>query len=151
MLRLAPQAARRAAELAAHREAAAQYRRALRFAADAGLRDRAALYDGLAMELSLVDGWQDAADAGERALALWREAGDRLREGDTLRRLSRTMWRLCRGKESAAAAQGALDVLEPLGPSIELARAYANLASQRMLDGDKRRGGQPRRPRGVGR
>jgi len=50
--------------------------------------------------------------------------------------LSRTMWRLCRGEEYAAAAQGALDVLEPLGPSPELARAYANLASERMFDGD---------------
>ena len=136
VLRFAPQAARRAAELASHREAAAQYRRALRFAADAGLSERAALYDGLAAELSLVDRWQDAADAGEQALAHWREAGDRLREGDTLRLLSRTMWRLARGEESAAAAQGALDVLEPLGPSIELASAYANLASERMLDGD---------------
>jgi len=52
-LRYAPQAARRAAELASHREAAAQYERALRFAADAGVRERAALYDGLATELSL--------------------------------------------------------------------------------------------------
>jgi DNA-binding CsgD family transcriptional regulator len=136
VLRYAPQAARRAAELASHREAAAQYERALRFAADAGVRERAALYDGRATELSLVDGWHDAAEAGERALALWREAGDRLREGDTLRMLSRTMWRLCRGEEYAAAAQGALDVLEPLGPSPELARAYANLASERMFDGD---------------
>lgn len=136
VLRYAPLAARRAAELASHREAAAQYERALRFAADAGVRVQAALYDGLATELSLVDGWHDAADAGERALALWREAGDRLREGDTLRMLSRTMWRLCRGEEYAAAAQGALDVLEPLGPSPELARAYANLASERMFDGD---------------
>lgn len=136
VLRFAPQAARRAAELASHREAAAQYRRALRFAADAELRERAALYDGLATELSLVDGWQDAAEAGEQALAMWREAGDRLREGDTLRRLSRAMWRLCRGEEFAAAAQLALDVLKPLGSSIELAMAYANLASARMLDGD---------------
>ncbi len=136
VLRFAPRAARRAAELASHREAAAQYERALRFAADAEPRERAVLYDGLATEFSLVDRWQDAADAGEQALALWREAGDRLREGDTLRLLSRTMWRLCRGAESDAAAQGALDVLEPLGPSPELARSYANMASARMLDGD---------------
>jgi DNA-binding CsgD family transcriptional regulator/tetratricopeptide (TPR) repeat protein len=136
VLRFAPRAAGRAAELASHREAAAQYERALRFAADAEPREKAALYDGLATEFSLVDRWQDAADAGEQALTLWREAGDRLREGDTLRLLSRTMWRLCRGGESDAAAQGALDVLEPLGPSPVLARAYANMASKRMLDGD---------------
>jgi DNA-binding CsgD family transcriptional regulator/tetratricopeptide (TPR) repeat protein len=136
VLRFAPEAARRAAELASHREAAAQFKRALRFADAVDAREAATLYDGLANELSLVDGWHDAAQAGERALGLWREAGDALREGDTLRLLSRTMWRLCRGRESVQAAELALAVLEPLGPSPELARALVNLASQRMLIGD---------------
>jgi DNA-binding CsgD family transcriptional regulator/tetratricopeptide (TPR) repeat protein len=136
VLRYAPAAARRAAELASHREAAAQYERALRFAAGTGPATLAALYDGLAFEASLVDRWQDAADAGERALGLWREAGDRGREGDTMRRLSRTMWRLCRGPDAITLAEAALATLEPLPPSIELAWAYANLATQRMLDGE---------------
>ena len=96
----------------------------------------AGLYDGLGYEVSLVDRWQDAADAGERALELWRAAGDPLREGDTLRWLSRTMWRLCRGRDAVAAAEAAVAILEPLGPSTELAWAYANLASQRMLAGE---------------
>jgi DNA-binding CsgD family transcriptional regulator/tetratricopeptide (TPR) repeat protein len=136
VLDYAVRAARRAAELASHREAAAQYERALRFAAGADPATVAGLYDGLAYELSLVDRWPDAAEACQRALALWREADDRLREGDTLRRLARTMWRLCRGRESVEAAEAALATLEPLGPSTELAWAYANLASQRMLDGE---------------
>ena len=136
VLRHAPRAALRAAELASHREAAAQYERALRFATGTDPATDAGLYEGLAYELSLIDRWQDAADARGHALALWREAGDRLREGDTMRRLSRTMWRLCRGHEAVAAAESALDTLEPLGPSVELAWAYANLATQRMLDGD---------------
>jgi DNA-binding CsgD family transcriptional regulator/tetratricopeptide (TPR) repeat protein len=132
----APAAARRAAELASHREAAAQYERALRFAAGTEPAALAALYDGLAFETSLVDRWQDAANAGERALGLWREAGDRRREGDTMRRLSRTMWRLCRGQEAISLAEAALAALEPLPPSTELAWAYANLATQRMLDAE---------------
>jgi DNA-binding CsgD family transcriptional regulator/tetratricopeptide (TPR) repeat protein len=136
VLRFAPLAARRAADLASHREAAAQFKRALRFAVDLGPREVAVLYDGLAHELSLIDGWHDAAEAGEQALALWREAGDPMREGDTLRLLSRTMWRLCRGCEALLAAEAALAVLKPLGPSPELARACANLAGQRMLDGE---------------
>jgi DNA-binding CsgD family transcriptional regulator len=135
VLRFAPLAARRAAEVASHREAAAQFERALRFAASADRDVVADLYDGIAREFSLLDRWQDAAEAGERALILWRAAGDRLREGDTLLRLSRTMWRLCRGKESAQAAEAALEVLMPLGPSVALARAYANLAVQRMTEG----------------
>ncbi len=131
----APAAARRAADLASHREAAAQFERALRFAGGQDAGTRAGLYDGLAYEASLVDRWPEAADASERALGLWREAGDPLREGDTMRRLSRTMWRMCRGREAASWAETALATLEPLGPSTELAWAYANVANQRMLDG----------------
>jgi len=136
VLHYAHRAARRAAELASHREAAAQFQRALRFAAEADSAMVAGLYDGLAHELSLIDHWEDAADTQRRALALWRKAGDRVREGDTLRRLSRTMWRLCRGRESVDAAQAALATLEPLGPSTELAWAYSHLAGQRMMHGD---------------
>jgi DNA-binding CsgD family transcriptional regulator/tetratricopeptide (TPR) repeat protein len=86
--------------------------------------------------VALLDRWKDAEIATERALALWREAGDRLREGDTLRRLSRTRWNLCRGGEAFAAAEAAVSALEPLGPSVELARAYATYANQRMLYSD---------------
>ena len=129
VLRYATSAARRAAALASHREAAAQFERALRFAAGTNPATAAALCDGLAYEASLIDRWQDAADAREHALELWRQAGDPLREGDTMRRLSRTMWRLCRGADALAAAESALATLEPLGPSPELAWAVANLAT----------------------
>ncbi len=132
----APAAALRAAELAAHREAAAQYERAVRSAAAANNRLVASLYDSLSQELALVDRWEDSASARKEALRRWRELGDRLREGDSLRKLSRTMWRLCRGDEAEQAALAALAALEPLGPSTELAWAYAGLAGQRMNVGD---------------
>jgi DNA-binding CsgD family transcriptional regulator len=124
----APAAARRAAELAAHREAVAQYERAIRFADRADVRSRGGLYDALAYECSLIDRWQDSADARQAALVLWRQAGDRLREGDTLRFLSRTLWRLCRGAEVREASERAVEILEPLGSTPELAWAYTNLA-----------------------
>jgi DNA-binding CsgD family transcriptional regulator/tetratricopeptide (TPR) repeat protein len=137
VLRYAPSAARRATELGSHREAAAQFERALRFAALADPATVAGLYDGLAYEVTLLDRLQDAADARQSALGLWRLAGDRLREGDTMRRLSRTMGRLCRGGEAVAAAQEAVSILEPLGPSTELAWAYAGLANQRLMDAQR--------------
>ena len=136
VLRYATGAARRAASLASHQEAAAQFQRALRFTAGADPAAAAALYDGLATEAALIDRWQDVAEANEHALTLWREAGDPLRAGDTLRRQSRTMWRLCRGPESTAAAESALETLQPLGPSPELGRAYANLAAVRSRNDD---------------
>ena len=135
-LRYAAAAAHRAVGLGSHREAAAQFERALRFADGGDPAMAAGLYDGLARELAPLDRWQDAADAGERALALWQVAGDRLREGDTMRHLARAMASLCRGADAVALAQASVATLEPLGSSLELARAYANLAGQRMLDGE---------------
>jgi hypothetical protein len=87
VLHYAPRAAHQAAELASHREAAAQFERALRFAADADLGVVAGLYGELSFELRLVGRFQSAVDAGEQALALWRQAGNRLRQGDTLCKL----------------------------------------------------------------
>ena len=132
VLRHAPSAARRAAELASHREAAAQFERALRFADVADPAMVAGLYDGLAQELSLLDRCDDAVEAGSRALTLWRSAGDRLREGETLRRLGCEAKHLCRGREAVAWAEAAVSILEPLGVTTELARAYSSLAAQRM-------------------
>ena len=134
VLHYAPAAARRAAELGSHREAAAQYERALRFAADADAATAARLYDAFGHEASLVNRWQDAVDARERALALWRQEGDPLREGDTLRWLACALNAASRGSEGHAAAEAAIALLEPLGPGPELASAYASLASLRMVN-----------------
>jgi DNA-binding CsgD family transcriptional regulator/tetratricopeptide (TPR) repeat protein/type II secretory pathway predicted ATPase ExeA len=137
VLEHAPRAARQAARLSSHREAFAQYQRALRFADGAAPALVAALYDGLGQEASLIDRWQEAADALHAALPLWRAAGEGTREGDSLRRLSKALYRLCRGSEAFEAAERALAVLEPLPAGRELAWAYANLASHLMLQGDR--------------
>ena len=136
VLRHATAAGRRAAGFGSHREAAAQYARALRFAADAPPAEVAGLYTALAEHASLLDRWQDAADACERALRLWRELGDRLSEGATTRRLATALASLCRGAEAVDAAETAVAILEPLGPTVELARAYVSLGALRMVAGD---------------
>jgi DNA-binding CsgD family transcriptional regulator/tetratricopeptide (TPR) repeat protein len=127
-------AGRRAVELGSHREAAAQFERALRFAGDEPAGALAARYDELADELRVIDSFSGAMDAYQRALGLWREVGDRLREGDTLRRGAGTLWRLCRGREGAAASADAVRVLEPLGPTVELARAYVSVVGDRVTE-----------------
>ena len=136
VLRYAPAAARRAARLGSHHEAAAQFERALRFADRAGPVERAELSEGLADEAALLGRLPVAENAAERALSLWRESGDRLREGAALARLSRIRWSLCGGPDAVAAARASVSVLEPLGSTVELARAYATLANQRMLCAD---------------
>ena len=133
--RYATRAAVRAAELASHRESAAQYERALR---SPGKEPSAvaALYDGLADQLALLDRWPVSAEANERALELWRAAKEPVREADTLRRYARTLWRLCRGTDGSAAVEQAVAILEPLGPSPELAHAYASLSTWRSIAKD---------------
>ena len=133
VFRYAPAAARRAAGLGAHREAAAQYERALRFAADRDPGTVAALHGSFGYEAGLLDRWQEAATAGERALGLWRQLDDRLREGETLRRLAAAYCSLSRGSEGVAAAEAAIALLEPFGASPELAWAYTNLAALQMV------------------
>jgi predicted ATPase len=133
VLQLAPQAARRAAELGSHREAAAQLERALRFAASADPAKAAELYEALSDELTLVDRADEAIEAGQRSMALWQVAGNKLREGEVLRKLACSLMHGGRGAESVSAREAAVASLEPLGPTIELAAAYAGLACNRMV------------------
>jgi DNA-binding CsgD family transcriptional regulator/tetratricopeptide (TPR) repeat protein len=128
-------AGRRASELWAHREAAAQYGRALRAASDSDIRTRAELSDALAHELALLDRWEESAKMRTAALQLWREAQDPGRQSRSMREFSKAMWRLCRGPECIQAAEAALALAEPLGQCLELAQAYESLAYRRMRKG----------------
>ena len=129
VLRFAPPAARRSSALGAHREAAAQYERALRWASDAEPAVVASLHEGLAEEYCLLDRWEEAETALQDALGLRRDLGDDLHLGEDLHHLARTLWRLCRGDESREAAHAAVRVLEGLPPGKRPAWAYAYLAA----------------------
>ena len=139
-LRHARSAGRRAAELAAHREALAHFRLALRASEDGSVdtRTRAEILDALATELGVVDESAEAELVRREALALWRQLGDPLREGDSLRMLARALGRLARGHEARAAVEEARALVEPLGPSPELARVLADEAGELGVMGDNR-------------
>ena len=130
-VRNAARAAEEAAALDSHREAAEHYRRALRFSEDPD----GALRRRLATELGLLDLWEEAE-------ALWREVIDATPAepgralGEATRMHSRALWRLSRGAEARAAAHAAVAILEPLGPSIELARARGEVAGSELMHGD---------------
>lgn len=132
----APAAGRAASSVASHREAAAQYERAVRHGSGLAPREFAELYERLAFELSLIDRWVDCTQARERALALWRESGDTLRAGNAMRLLVAPLWRMCRGEESRRMAAEAVALLEqhPSGP--ELAAAYMSMSGILLGEGD---------------
>lgn len=134
VLEHAPLAAEAAARLGSHRAAVIQYERAVRHSPEAEPRTRAGLYDALADELGLVDRWEDAAAARTTSVELWRALDVPLRVGDGLRKLAVVMWRLARGDDVERALREARAVLEPLGPTKELAALYAVGANDEDLE-----------------
>ena len=126
--RHAPEAGRRSSRLGAHRAAAAQFERVLRFADDGAPAVLAALHEAVADEYALLDRWEEAEESLRTALRLRRELDDDLQAGEDLRQLSTALWRLCRGEESGQAAEEAVRVLEARTAGPELAWAYANLS-----------------------
>lgn len=136
VLEFAPSAAAAAIALGSHREAAFQYRRALRFAVALGAREQAELLERLAIECYLIDERAEAIDAWREAIRLWERLGDTLRLGDGLRQLADGFIHSGGRAESELAANRAVEVLEPLGPSAELAMAYAEQGRLSMLAED---------------
>ena len=128
VLELAPAAAERAAALGAHREAAAQYARALRFADGLTDGDHGRLLDRHAYARYLIGEFDAAVDAEQTAVERFRRAGDRRREGDALRSLSRLL--RYTGRTDAAMGVGleAVAILESQPRGRELALAYANVS-----------------------
>lgn len=133
VLRFAPAAARDAALYGAHREAAAQYARALKFSSELTDEALAELLEARAYECYVAGLHEDAIAEQERAVAIRESMGDPIKHGDALRWLSRFNWFTGRNPESERYARAALDTLEPLPPGPELAMAYSNLSQLRML------------------
>jgi DNA-binding CsgD family transcriptional regulator len=129
VLHYAPPAAERAAELGAHREAAAQYARALRFSASLVPDAQAELYERLSYECYLTGEFDEAIAASTQALERYRMLGDGLKEGESLHRLSRLLWSIGRTPEASDLGLQAVALLESLPPGHELATAYAQLSA----------------------
>lgn len=133
VLRYAPIAAEQAASVAAHREAAANCEVALHYAEDLEPGMRAQLLEKLSFAYYMTDHVERSIDARREALAIWRTCGDRLKEGETLRWLSRLTWFAGPRAEAYRYADAAIATLEPLPPGPELAMAYSNYAQLAML------------------
>ena len=129
VLRFAPAAADRAAALGAHREAAAQYARTLRYGDRLDPGERGDLLRKRALACLMTDEYDDALAATTQAVEEYRKINDRLREGDALRIRSDVGW--CPGHVAACTrdATEAVALLETVPASRELGYAYANLGS----------------------
>ncbi len=130
--RFAPDAAAQAASVGAHREAASHYQAALEYAERLPPEERANLQERLSYECYLTSQHERAIDARRSALEIWCTSGQRLKEGDTLRWLSRLSWYAGRSAEASQYAIDAVTILESLPPGPELAMAYCSRADLDM-------------------
>ena len=129
-------AGERASAAGAHREAADQYARVLDTPGELCSRERAQLLAALAEERYMTAHLDGAVTAQVEAVACLRELGDDRTLGDGLRRLSRLLFFAGRTAEGEQAALQAIGLLEPLGPSRELAIAYCNAAQRYTVTED---------------
>jgi DNA-binding CsgD family transcriptional regulator len=106
---------------------------ALAHAASLSAEEKALLLDRLSYECYLTGQIAEAFSARSASLILWKGAGDRYKEGDCLRWLSRLAWFSTDKLAADRYAAMAIAILEPLVPGRELAMAYSNLAQLHML------------------
>ena len=126
-------AARRAAALESNREAYSHYRRASDFVDRLPLPEQAAVLEEFANAAYVVARIEEAIPAIERAIALFGDLGDPAAVGRCTRVLSRYHWFAGDGDAAQTKALEAVAILEPLGESAELARAYSGLSQLAML------------------
>ncbi len=126
--RFAPQAAREAAAVGAHREAAAHYQTALQFASHSSPEARAELLDGLSYERYLIGQLVEAVSPRQEALAIWEQLGRPQRQAECWRALSQMAWYLGQGDEVQRCAAQAVRVLEAAPPVTEQAMVFSDLS-----------------------
>src|SRR5260221_3094575 len=136
VLRYAPLAAQQAAAHGAHREAAAHYATALRYADQLPPERQAELHAGRAYECYLTGQMEEAMQRCQSALRICRQLDRADKVGQTLRWLSRFSWALSKRGEAEPDAAEAVHLLETLPPGAELAMAYSNRAQLAMLAQD---------------
>jgi tetratricopeptide (TPR) repeat protein len=129
-------AARRAAALESNREAHAHYRRASDFVERLPAPEQAEILEELAMAAYLVGRVEEALPAIERTIRIHEDLGDQMALGRCTRILSRFHWYAGDGGLGRAKALEAIAILEPLGESAELARAYSGVSQLAMLADD---------------
>ena len=139
VLRHGRAAAERGSATGAHREAAAQYARVLRHADALPPADRADLLLAFALEARASGAYEASITALEDAVDLRRSLGDRLRAGDHLARLTIPYMMVGHNAEAEAASRSAVETLETLPASAELATAYGIRAYVLMVDARHRR------------
>jgi DNA-binding CsgD family transcriptional regulator len=138
VLTYAPVAAREARARGAHREAAAHYRSAMRFGEGMSAAQQVELLDAYAGECQATSQLAEAIGAREWIARLLSATGNVEAEARNLTQLALVQVLALRNADGDAASRRAVELLERLPPSGELANAYRVEAQLRMLNRDCR-------------
>lgn len=136
VLQYAPAAARQAASVSAHHEAAKLYALALRHADDLPVPERASLLEAYAWECSVIDRRAEGIAARQEALALWRTVGNLRKQGECLAQLVAMLRAIGQNLEAEQCSRAAIELLETLPAGRELALAYRMQAVLRLANRD---------------
>jgi DNA-binding CsgD family transcriptional regulator/tetratricopeptide (TPR) repeat protein len=132
ILEYAPLAAKQASYLGAHSLAADHYKNALNYADSLDTQTRLDLYEGKMYECYLTGQIEEAIEAAEKLIALFKEHPDPLREGENYRRMSRIFWYNCQDEKGEECLDKAVEILENYPLSKSLAMAYSNRSQTYM-------------------
>jgi len=132
-----PAAAARASKVGAHREAAAQYARALRFADGLPLAERAELLGRHTDECYVTTQDEAALASSREALDAWRQLGVPLMEAAALANVARVALNMGRTEEAIRAAHEAASGLEGLPPGPHFGRVYDLIGGANLLFEDR--------------
>jgi len=126
IINYAPDAAKQASLLGAHRLAADHYNYVLKFADEIPAGKLLDLYEGRSSECFLTGQVQEAINAAGSVIRILKKYPNPEREGEIYRRLSRILWYDCQDEKGEEALDKAIEILETLPPGRQLAMAYSN-------------------------
>jgi DNA-binding CsgD family transcriptional regulator/tetratricopeptide (TPR) repeat protein len=133
VVQYAPVAARQAAALGAHVEAARLYHSAIEYYQGKDQDTLVTLYEPYAYECYLTNRMKEAIIYQQKVAAIWQEKGNPERLGDSLWFLSRLWWFDGNRRQAERFARQAVDTLADRPSSRPKAMAFSNMSHLKML------------------
>jgi predicted ATPase/DNA-binding CsgD family transcriptional regulator len=135
-VRFAKLAAERAKAVSAHREAAAQYQRVLRFERELSPAKRAEVLEAYAVECLAVSYFAEGIAARGQAAAVWSDLGDHAREAENLSQQAGLLVMDGRNAEGEQAMEAAMSIARSMPETLRHSQVYRLHAVIRMLNRD---------------
>lgn len=136
VVKYAPIAAKQAASVGSHLEAAKLYLSAMEYYQGNDKEVLVHLYEAYANECYITNQTGEAIIYIERAYRIWSEKGEVLQLANSLRFLSRLWWFEGNRKKAEHYAKESISVLEGEAASVQKAMAFSNMSQLKMLEDD---------------